>query len=352
MIPMHPEVAIILLNWNGWKDTVECLESLYQIDYPSYNIIVVDNDSQDDSLKKIRKYCEGEMEVESKFFYYNSLNKPVEIFEFDEDELNPLKKTDSAIENHTESDNNGKAIPDDLRSITNRIKSTPSSGKLILIKNHENYGFARGNNIGISFAREILNTPYTLLLNNDTVVDKNFLQELIKVAESDEEIALVGSKIYYYDFNGKNEEIWCVGGKINLNHYPGHYAVLEDVDINSYQDQTLDVDWVSGAAMLIKADKVPFNYLDEDFFFGCEDADLALKLTSRGYKAITALNSIVWHKIGVSRKKGKLINTTISEIKTSLKFMKAHKKGYGRRLPIYYMQIFYFYLSGFVKRFF
>jgi len=337
MIFMHPEVAIILLNWNGWQDTIECLESLYQIDYPSYNIIVVDNDSQDDSLKQIRKYCEGEIEVESKYFHYNSLNKPVEIFEFEEGELDSPHQPDFSIEE-----------PNSI----GRIKNTPSNGKLILIKNQENYGFAKGNNIGIKFALEQLGSPYTLLLNNDTVVDRNFLQELVKVAESDDEIALVGSKIYYYDFQGKDDEIWCVGGKIDLNHYPGHYAVLDDVDISSYHGETLNVDWVSGAAMLIKADKVPYNYLDEDFFFGCEDADLALKLHERGFKAITALDSIVWHKIGASRKKGKIINTTISEIKTSLKFIKAHKKGYERHLPIYYLQIIYFYLSAFFHRVF
>nr|WP_319372579.1 glycosyltransferase family 2 protein [uncultured Methanobacterium sp.] len=327
---MHPEVSIILLNWNGWQDTIECLESLYQIDYPAYNIIVVDNDSRDDSLEKIRAYCKGEMEAGSKFTTYSSSNKPVEIFEFDENEL------ESSV----------------LLNSMEEIKNKPSARKLILIKNLKNYGFAKGNNIGIKFALEGLVSPYTMLLNNDTVVDKNFLQELVKVAESDDEIALVGSKIYYYDFNGKDDQIWCVGGKIDLNHYPGHYAVLEDVDIGSYQEPTLTVDWVSGAAMLIKAAKVPYNYLDEDFFFGCEDADLALKLHEQGFKAITALDSIVWHKIGASRKKGKLFKTTLSEIKTSLKFIKAHKKGYSRHLPLYYMQIISFYLSAFFNRIF
>ncbi len=333
---MHPEVAIILLNWNGWQDTIECLESLYQIDYPYYNIIVVDNNSQDDSLEQIRNYCKGEIEVESKFFKYSSSNKPVKIFEFNEDELELYNPSDSIDESN----------------FIDQIKNKPSNGKLIMIKNQGNYGFARGNNIGIKFAQERLGSPYTLLLNNDTVVDKNFLQELMKVAESDEKIALVGSKIYYYDFNGMDDEIWCVGGKIDLNRYPGHYAVLEDVDIDSYKMPTLDVDWVSGAAMLIKSGKIPVNYLNEDFFFGCEDADLALKLHDHGFKAITALNSIVWHKVGISRKKGKIISTTLSEIKTSLKFIKANKKGYHRHLPMYYIQIISLYLSGFFHRFF
>ena len=50
-----PKVAIIILNWNGWKDTIECLESVFRIDYPNYQVIVVDNGSTDDSVEHIRK---------------------------------------------------------------------------------------------------------------------------------------------------------------------------------------------------------------------------------------------------------------------------------------------------------
>jgi len=49
-----PKVAIIILNWNGWRDTIECLESLQRLTYPNYQIIVVDNGSTDDSVVRIR----------------------------------------------------------------------------------------------------------------------------------------------------------------------------------------------------------------------------------------------------------------------------------------------------------
>jgi hypothetical protein len=50
-----PKVAIIILNWNGWKDTVECLESVFRIDYPNYQVIIVDNGSTDDSVQQIKE---------------------------------------------------------------------------------------------------------------------------------------------------------------------------------------------------------------------------------------------------------------------------------------------------------
>jgi len=54
-----PSVAIIVLNWNGWQDTIECLESLYQISYPNYEIIVVDNGSKDESIENIKNIVKG-----------------------------------------------------------------------------------------------------------------------------------------------------------------------------------------------------------------------------------------------------------------------------------------------------
>jgi len=47
-----PKVAIIILNWNGWRDTIECLESLQHITYPNYQIIVVDNGSTNNSIER------------------------------------------------------------------------------------------------------------------------------------------------------------------------------------------------------------------------------------------------------------------------------------------------------------
>ena len=96
---MNSNVSIIILNWNGWKDTIECLESLYQITYPNseaffvntlpqrdakgrYDVIVVDNGSMDESIEKIKEYCEGEIGVESKFFEYSGGNKPIKIIEY------------------------------------------------------------------------------------------------------------------------------------------------------------------------------------------------------------------------------------------------------------------------------
>ncbi len=59
-----PKVAVIILNWNGWRDTIECLESLQRITYPDYQIIVVDNGSTDVSVERIKAWTRGEIRAE------------------------------------------------------------------------------------------------------------------------------------------------------------------------------------------------------------------------------------------------------------------------------------------------
>ena len=117
---MNPKISIITLNWNGWKDTIECLESLYQITYPNYDIIVVDNGSEDESIAKLEIYCEGEIKVESKFFEYSGENKPIKIIGYTREEAEAGGGKD------------------------NEVAGLPSNRKLILIKNEKNYGFAEG----------------------------------------------------------------------------------------------------------------------------------------------------------------------------------------------------------------
>ena len=83
---MHQKVAIIILNWNNWKDTIECLESVYQIEYPCYDIIVVDNASHDDSIERIEEYCKGRITPTSKFFKYSHKNKPIIVRKYTKNE--------------------------------------------------------------------------------------------------------------------------------------------------------------------------------------------------------------------------------------------------------------------------
>ncbi|MDF1497840.1 MAG: glycosyltransferase family 2 protein [Patescibacteria group bacterium] len=227
---MQKEVYIIVLNWNGKKDTLECLESLKNIDYKNYKIIVVDNNSQDGSVSEIKK----------KYF------------------------------------------------------------KTIVIENENNLGFAGGNNIGIKYATEN-KADYILLLNNDTTVEKIFLNELVKVGDSDKNIGLVGSKIYFYD---EPNRIWFAGGKVNWLKNGGTHIGLDIID-NGQFDKKKEVDYLTGCCLLIKRELIEkIGALSEDYFLYYEDTDYSLRAQNAGYKCVYVPDSIIYHKISRSTKPG------------------------------------------------
>jgi GT2 family glycosyltransferase len=54
MQTQFPLVYVIIVNWNGWRDTLQCLASLRELNYPNYKTIVVDNASTDESVHRIQ----------------------------------------------------------------------------------------------------------------------------------------------------------------------------------------------------------------------------------------------------------------------------------------------------------
>ncbi|MCZ6772669.1 MAG: glycosyltransferase, partial [Proteobacteria bacterium] len=58
-----PPVAILILNWNGWPDTLECLESVLRLDYPDFQVIVCDNGSTDGSVDHLLDWAAGRLDV-------------------------------------------------------------------------------------------------------------------------------------------------------------------------------------------------------------------------------------------------------------------------------------------------
>ncbi len=284
---MTPHVSIILLNWNGWKDTIECLESVYQIDYPSYSVILVDNNSTDDSLEKIRDYCSGKLDIynlKSENIAKNlskivkkSVNKPIEIKEFNENDFEKGKARKSEEE-------------------------TSGRKELFLIKNNDNHGFAGGNNVGIKFAQKVVKSDYILLLNNDTVVEKEFLGPMIDIAEKNKDVGFVGPKTYFYhDYPEKIIQI-TGGGEIDLKKGKTFQRGYQEEEKGQYND-SVNLGYIGGSCVLVKNEVLEkIGLLDERFFMYWEDTDWSYRGNKAGYRSIYQPKSIIWHKHGASSK--------------------------------------------------
>ena len=278
---MLPRVGIVILNWNGWEDTIECLESLYKIDYPNYDVILVDNASTDDSINKILDYCQGKIPVNSKFVQFSRSNKPIKVYSFSEGKFN-----------------RGEV---NLKGY-NKIQS---DRRLVLIKNSKNYGFAKGCNIGAKFAMDLLDDEFLLFLNNDTVVDKYFLKNLVRPILKSKGIGVAGPEIYCYNHSGDSNTMCYTGGFIDEFRLWVPYSNIHTQKGGIIRKGLTDfVDWVTGAALLVRSGLFKkVGLFNEDYFFGFEDVELGIKVRRLGYKVVLAHDSTVWHKEGVSRKK-------------------------------------------------
>lgn len=268
---MFPRVTVIILNWNGWEDTIECVESLKNIDYPNYDTIIVDNGSADNSIEKIKEYYNGKIIPQSNYFEYSNNGKPIDL-------------------NELVYENNQFNLEDvNINSITQENSS-------LLIKNDKNSGFTEGNNIAIRFALKYINPEYFLLLNNDTVVEKKFLNELIHVALKERDTGLLGPKIYCYNNDNVSNVVSFAGGNINLNTCQPHPLGANELD-NGQFDIERKVDYVEGSCLLVKNELVSnIGFLDKEYFTYWEEIDWCIRGKNAGYNCIYVPSAKIWHK--------------------------------------------------------
>lgn len=238
-----PKVFIIILNWNGWEDTLECLESLNKLstyDVDNLEVILVDNASKD---------------------------RPPQVA----DNFSNLKITQ--------------------------------------IFNEQNLGFAGGNNVGIKLALE-RGAEYVLLLNNDTIVEPDFLAGLVEEAQNDERAGIVGPLIYFHDDppatpersnGGRGKKIiWSAGGKITEHFTRGELIGYQETDEGHYQVAE-QVAYISGTCLLIKTEVIKkIGLISEDYFLYYEDTDWCVRAKRAGWRSLVVPRSKIYHKVSRS----------------------------------------------------
>lgn len=225
MLTKYPSVYIIIVNWNGYNDTFECLNSIVKINYANYRIVVVDNGSDTNEIDGIEK------------------NFP----------------------------------------------------KIKLIKNSQNLGFSGGNNLGIEFSIKE-GADFVLLLNNDTIVEPDFLNHLVDNILKDEKIGIAVPKINYYS---NPNMIWYAGGFISKLRGSG-FTIGEGKFENRYTKNKY-VTFATGCCLLIETTAIKqIGAMDESYFLYLEDVDYCLRAISAGYKILFVADSKIYHKVSGS----------------------------------------------------
>ena len=171
-----------------------------------------------------------------------------------------------------------------------------------IIRNNRNLGFAAANNVGIRLTKG----DYVILLNNDTEVDPNWVSEMVQVAESDPLIAACQPKIMNFYDRKKFEYAGAAGGFIDIYGYPlarGRVFDFVEIDHGQY-DNSCNIFWASGAAMLIKRQALrKTGLLDELFFIYHEETDLCWRFHLSGYRVVFVPSAKIFHKGGATYKR-------------------------------------------------
>ncbi|HUH24999.1 MAG TPA: glycosyltransferase family 2 protein [Flavobacterium sp.] len=283
---MKDTTYIILLNYNGTDDTLECLESLQKLTCADFKIVVVDNSDKNNEFEALHRYFVDEC---------------LSFISFVEGEKN---------------------------SYTNE--------KYILIKALQNKGFSHGNNLGLHFAMQQPGANYFWILNNDTVVLQNSLSELVQYHKRFPNTILGNKLLYYYNPN----IIQAIGGSFSTQWYLCQH-VAEGLDKNSLKSELKSIDYPIGASMFVNRNFVEkVGFLNEDYFLYFEELDWTERAKAIGFKVDWCETSVVYHKegatIGSSYKESK---SFFSETQLFISRKKFVKKYYSLGFKFYFSSL-------------
>ncbi len=248
----HPKIAIVIVNYNGSNDTIECINSIKKSNYKNILIIVIDNNS-DERCRNILRL-------------YNQQNKDV-----------------------------------------------------IIQYSDCNNGFSGGNNIGTEEALKH-DVDYICFINNDTVVDSNFLINL--VPKLNETSAFTGKILYYND----PHKIWFAGGRYIPCKGTTVHLGNNCLD-NEYHSSEQSINFITGCYFVVSKKIVEkVGLWPERYFLYGEDCSYSLRIIKNGFKLIYVPNSVIYHKVSSSTK----ILSSLSSyyvIRNRFLVIKEHLKG-------------------------
>jgi GT2 family glycosyltransferase len=267
-----PFGVISILNWNGWRDTLKCLESVRRLDYPNYLTVVVDNCSWNDSVERIRAWAKEALPDQGAFVEYTR---------------------ETAL---------GGGNP----SSEAQLDAAESPNRLVLIRNEENLGFTGGNNVAIHYSlHRNAAAHHVLLLNNDATVESDCLTCLVSVARSTD-AGVVGAAVLE---EGTKRILFCGRAPLVRQFFsPFLKWQLPPPEPNpGYWNASV----VMGSAMLISTRSLEdvnaysAHYLDDRLFMYMEEHAFCFEASKLGHETFLAAQAVAYHKRGRSSGGGK-----------------------------------------------
>ena len=261
---MNKSIAVTVLTWNDWENTIVCLESIFQSTYKNFDVVLVNNGSEKYHIKKIYDWAQNKILVEDNEIEYNK-NKQIQIID-----------------------------------ITNNFKIQNKCNRNIYIINLEkNIGLAPAVNLGFKFS---IQNQYDLTarIDCDFIVTKEYLKNMSSIFEVKNDIVAASPKIKHAYLRNT---IWWKGFKSTWSYLKFQRTMnlkkKRIIDGANYSGMA-ETDAVAGCCSFYRTEVFKISGLeDEDFEFGPEDTELSFRLKKVG-KLIVNFDVVTFHKIATS----------------------------------------------------
>jgi GT2 family glycosyltransferase len=245
---LNQNIAVSILNYNGYDDTLDCLQSLFLSEFKFFEVFIVDNCSPNNDFIKFIKFFESETDYK------------------------PTKPTDWIFKS--------------------AIYYYQQTIKIHLISSGKNGGFAFGHNMGIKYIQACDSVfSYYWLLNNDVIVQSSNMSELVAFHQSQAHLALVGTVQYFKDDRERIQSSAVGFHKLSAKFW-------NCKDLNFKED---DGYFVYGASMFLPSRTITnVGLLPESYFMYYEEADYCLRLIKLGYSYQVAKHIGLFHGHGAT----------------------------------------------------
>lgn len=276
---MTSRVCVVVVNWNGWRDTIECLESLLALRDVDAQLVVAENGSTDDSLERLRAWASGR-----EVFHLPTGDRPSPI---------QCDACEKPVSLHEVEERDG---------IWQTLSCEPQAGArtVTVLRLHRNGGFAAGVNAGVRYALNDPSFTHVWVLNNDIVVEPHALAALLNRMAEVPAAGMCGSTVCFYD---EPNRVHAFGGAyyfsaIGVAMHIGRFrGALRGVDPASIEQR---MSYVFGASMLVSRQMLEeVGEMEASYFLYFEELDWALRARGR-FDLAYAPDSIVYHKAGAT----------------------------------------------------
>ena len=265
-------LTIVLVNYRGCDDTLECLESLLRLERQDFNVVVCDNLSGDRSVERLSAWARGELAAERSGPPWALLPK----------------------------DRRRAAMTWCQITETDCLTRDAPMPFLTIVDMGRNAGFAAANNAATRLALRSPSIQHVWYLNNDTVVEPGATAALQRRFASDPAIGQCGATIAFYR---EPDTIHALGGStfIRATGRGRHIGLGADRHaLPTREEIEGKLMYVSGASLCVSRRLLEdIGLMREDYFLYFEEADLAERSKAK-YKLAWAPDAVVWHKEGAS----------------------------------------------------